>query len=105
MLAYRDRIVLQSNSPVSFAGGCSTESWATVTTFWGNVYNSNVSENYEHVKGQQKTEVTIIARYTTSIDKATCRLIVNNNVVHIEGVEDKTYRKRQIVITGRYENR
>ena len=105
MLAYRDRIALQSNSPVGFAGGCSTESWATVTTFWGSIYNSNVSENYENVKGQQRSEVSIIARYTTSVDKATCRLVHNNNIIHIESVDDKTYRKRQIVIHGRYENR
>lgn len=105
MSVFNSRITLQSNTPIAISGGCSTASWGTVTTFWGNIADVNVRESEAHNKGQQITGVRILARYTTSIDKKTCRLLHNGNVIHIESVSDKTNRKNEIIIMGRYEKR
>ncbi len=105
MAIYRHRVVLQSNTPQAIAGGCFTASWATVTTFWANVMDASAVESTLHNKAQQITGVRILARYTTSIDKKTCRLLFDNNVIVIESIRDLTNRKNEIVIQGRYEKR
>ena len=104
-MIYRHRITLQSNSPTAIAGGCYTASWATVTTFWGNVMDAGAVESTLHSKAQQITAVKILARYTTGIDKKTCRLVYGSDIIVIESVIDVTNRKNEIVIQGRYEKR
>lgn len=104
MLNYKHRIVLQSNSPTEFRAGCYTSSWATVTTLWANIATSAVTENYTLKKGQQYSNLLIVMRYTSSIDKATCRFLYNDQIVHIMNIRDKSGHKKEIVIEGRVED-
>ena len=104
MLNYKHRITLQSNSPTEFSAGCYTESWATVTTLWANIATMAVAENYQFKKGQQTSNILIAMRYTTGIDKATCRFLYEGQTVHIMNVRDKHGKKKEIVIEGRVED-
>jgi len=103
MLRFNQRLTLQTNTPIGFKGGCYTESWATATTFWGNLGFDSSSENYDKVKAQDTNKVKILTRQRTDVDKATCRLLYNDNIIHIETV-DNFYRNKYTLIKGRCDN-
>lgn len=101
-MRYRSRIVLQSQTSETFAGGCYTVTWNTVNTYWAEVSEEGGNE-YVNEKDQQRTTIKIIVRSNIEIDKSIHRFLFNGRIVHIKNVNDKSNLGINNVIIGEVE--
>jgi head-tail adaptor len=103
-MRYRNQVVLQSLTSLSFKGGIYTNTWNTVNTYWAAVKDESGNEIYTNRKGQELTDVKIIMRDFLVLDKQIHRFLFENKVVIIESIVDVSNRGIECVIKGRIDN-
>jgi SPP1 family predicted phage head-tail adaptor len=95
------RIVVQTESRITFSGGAYTTSWVTASTEWANCQPVSVSNDVLYDKKQQFTKWRVTTK-KLNITNAN-RIIYNSKILIIEGTSDPSNRNKFLEIICREE--
>ena len=97
----RNRIIVQSLSPTTDAGGGQAISWGTTTTVWAKVENLSGSETFFGDQLEARSNYKFTIRYYSAIT-AKHRISYNSkafNIQHIESIFEGKEKFQEITAT------
>lgn len=92
----RQRIIVQTSTVTSSAGGTFLETWADTYTRFANVKVKNATENFKFDKDSQENTYQITMRAENFTNKM--RLKYETKILRIESVSDPTQYGRMMTV-------